>query len=196
MTWLQNAVQPGGTAFPALPPPLSASSAAVLAANPRFRRRGLARPHSAKRLATAKRCRLHEGMTQIVFRAWIRNRAGVCGRGSGADEDAQGIPFVGRAGQLLTQMIEKHGAQGKASRWRGQDVYICNVVKCRPPATARRSRTKWRSAARSLFQQPRGDPAPKPSCALGGTAAKACCLDRRRASPACAATGSTGAGFR
>src|SRR5215472_1688887 len=48
------------------------------------------------------------------------------GEGPGADEDAQGLPFVGRAGKLLTQMIEAMGLQRK-------DVYICNVVKCRPP---------------------------------------------------------------
>jgi DNA polymerase len=48
------------------------------------------------------------------------------GEGPGADEDMQGLPFVGRAGKLLTQMIEAMGLQRK-------DVYICNVVKCRPP---------------------------------------------------------------
>ena len=48
------------------------------------------------------------------------------GEGPGADEDAQGIPFVGKAGQLLTKMIEAMGYT------RG-DVYICNVLKCRPP---------------------------------------------------------------
>jgi uracil-DNA glycosylase family 4 len=48
------------------------------------------------------------------------------GEGPGRDEDAQGLPFVGRAGKLLTQMIEAMGLQRK-------DVYICNVVKCRPP---------------------------------------------------------------
>jgi DNA polymerase len=48
------------------------------------------------------------------------------GEGPGRDEDQQGLPFVGRAGKLLTQMIEAMGLQ------RG-DVYICNVVKCRPP---------------------------------------------------------------
>src|SRR5262249_46774233 len=48
------------------------------------------------------------------------------GEGPGADEDAQGLPFVGRAGKLLTQMIEAMGLQRR-------DVYICNVVKCRPP---------------------------------------------------------------
>jgi DNA polymerase len=48
------------------------------------------------------------------------------GEGPGADEDYQGLPFVGRAGKLLTQMIEAMGLQRR-------DVYICNVVKCRPP---------------------------------------------------------------
>jgi len=48
------------------------------------------------------------------------------GEGPGADEDAQGIPFVGKAGQLLTKMIE-------AMKFKRDDVYICNVVKCRPP---------------------------------------------------------------
>ena len=48
------------------------------------------------------------------------------GEGPGADEDEQGLPFVGRAGQLLTNMIHAMGYQRK-------DVYICNIVKCRPP---------------------------------------------------------------
>jgi DNA polymerase len=49
------------------------------------------------------------------------------GEGPGADEDRQGIPFVGKAGQLLTRMIEAMGLMR-------DDVYICNVVKCRPPS--------------------------------------------------------------
>ncbi len=54
------------------------------------------------------------------------------GEGPGADEDAQGIPFVGRAGQLLTQMIE-NTAKKEGIPLKRDDVYICNVVKCRPP---------------------------------------------------------------
>ena len=54
------------------------------------------------------------------------------GEGPGADEDAQGIPFVGRAGQLLTQMIEGTAKKEGIPLLR-KDVYICNVVKCRPP---------------------------------------------------------------
>jgi DNA polymerase len=73
------------------------------------------------------RCRLCQSRTNIVFGAGSeRAKLVFVGEGPGRDEDAQGIPFVGRAGQLLTQMIEAMGLK------RG-DVYICNVVKCRPP---------------------------------------------------------------
>ncbi|HMD41540.1 MAG TPA: uracil-DNA glycosylase [Candidatus Acidoferrum sp.] len=73
------------------------------------------------------RCKLHKGRNKIVFGDGnSRARLVFVGEGPGADEDKQGIPFVGRAGKLLTQMIEAMGLQR-------QDVYICNVVKCRPP---------------------------------------------------------------
>jgi len=73
------------------------------------------------------RCKLHKGRHKIVFGDGNPNAELVfIGEGPGADEDMQGLPFVGRAGKLLTQMIEAMGLQRK-------DVYICNVVKCRPP---------------------------------------------------------------
>ncbi len=73
------------------------------------------------------RCKLHKGRNKIVFGDGSPKAELVfIGEGPGADEDQQGIPFVGRAGKLLTQMIEAMGLQRK-------DVYICNVVKCRPP---------------------------------------------------------------
>ena len=73
------------------------------------------------------RCRLHKGRHKIVFGDGNPKAELVfIGEGPGADEDMQGLPFVGRAGKLLTQMIEAMGLQRK-------DVYICNVVKCRPP---------------------------------------------------------------
>ena len=73
------------------------------------------------------RCRLHKGRTNIVFGVGNPKAELVfVGEGPGHDEDVQGEPFVGRAGKLLTQMIEAMGLQRK-------DVYICNVVKCRPP---------------------------------------------------------------
>ncbi len=76
---------------------------------------------------TCTRCKLHKARKQIVFGVGNPEAQLVfVGEGPGRDEDEQGEPFVGRAGQLLTQMI---GAMGL----RRQDVYICNVVKCRPP---------------------------------------------------------------
>jgi DNA polymerase len=73
------------------------------------------------------RCKLHKGRNKIVFGDGSPKAELVfIGEGPGADEDYQGIPFVGRAGKLLTQMIEAIGLQRR-------DVYICNVVKCRPP---------------------------------------------------------------
>jgi uracil-DNA glycosylase len=73
------------------------------------------------------RCKLSKGRTKIVFGVGNPKADLVfVGEGPGRDEDAQGEPFVGRAGKLLTQMIEAMGL-------RREDVYICNVVKCRPP---------------------------------------------------------------
>ncbi len=73
------------------------------------------------------RCRLSNHRNTIVFGVGNpRAELMFVGEGPGADEDAQGIPFVGRAGQLLTQMIEAMGLKR-------DDVYIANVIKCRPP---------------------------------------------------------------
>jgi len=74
------------------------------------------------------RCKLHGlGRTKVVFGVGNpRARLMFVGEGPGADEDAQGIPFVGRAGQLLTDIIKAMGLTR-------DEVYIANVVKCRPP---------------------------------------------------------------
>lgn len=78
-------------------------------------------------LGECTRCKLHKTRNKIVFGDGNPKAQLVfIGEGPGADEDKQGLPFVGRAGKLLTQMIEAMGLQRK-------DVYICNVVKCRPP---------------------------------------------------------------
>jgi uracil-DNA glycosylase len=78
-------------------------------------------------LGECTRCKLHSTRNKIVFGDGNPKAQLVfVGEGPGRDEDAQGLPFVGRAGKLLTQMIEAMGLQRK-------DVYICNVVKCRPP---------------------------------------------------------------
>jgi DNA polymerase len=78
-------------------------------------------------LGECTRCKLHTGRTNLVFGVGSPEaRLMFVGEGPGADEDEQGEPFVGRAGQLLTQIIK---AMGLAR----EEVYIANVVKCRPP---------------------------------------------------------------
>jgi DNA polymerase len=78
-------------------------------------------------LGDCTRCGLSRGRKQIVFGVGNPNAHLVfVGEAPGADEDAQGEPFVGKAGQLLTKMIEAMG-------YAREDVYICNVIKCRPP---------------------------------------------------------------
>ncbi len=72
-------------------------------------------------------CRLHETRTKVVFGVGNPDaRLMFIGEGPGRDEDLQGEPFVGRAGQLLTKIIQAMGYQR-------EDVYIANAVKCRPP---------------------------------------------------------------
>ena len=78
-------------------------------------------------LGDCRRCKLAGGRTTLVFGVGApRAELMFVGEGPGADEDLQGEPFVGMAGQLLTKMIEAMG-------YRREQVYIANVVKCRPP---------------------------------------------------------------
>ena len=99
-------------------------------------------------LGTCTRCKLHTaGRKQIVFGAG--NPAAdimFVGEAPGADEDTQGVPFVGRAGQLLTKMIEAMGL----SR---DEVYIANVLKCRPPDNRDPQPDEVESCEPFLFQQ-------------------------------------------
>lgn len=82
----------------------------------------------AAEVAGCRRCGLCDSRTQTVFADGATEaRVLFVGEAPGADEDAQGVPFVGRAGQLLTKMIE--AGMGLSRR----DVYIANVLKCRPP---------------------------------------------------------------
>ena len=81
-----------------------------------------------KELADCTRCKLHKGRNSIVFGEGNPKAMLVfVGEGPGQEEDAQGRPFVGSAGQLLTDIIVK------GMKLRREDVYICNIVKCRPP---------------------------------------------------------------
>jgi uracil-DNA glycosylase family 4 len=78
-------------------------------------------------LGDCQRCGLARSRTNIVFGSGNRDaRLMFVGEAPGSDEDRQGLPFVGRAGQLLTKIIESIGLKR-------EDVYICNVLKCRPP---------------------------------------------------------------
>lgn len=80
-----------------------------------------------KEVFSCRRCPLYKTKRNYVFSDGDpQARLMFIGEAPGEDEDIQGVPFVGRAGKLLTKMIEAMGL-------RRQDVYICNVIKCRPP---------------------------------------------------------------
>ena len=123
-------------------------------------------------LGDCRRCRLHEGRNKIVFGVGNESSPLVfVGEGPGADEDEQGIPFVGRAGQLLTQMIE-NTARKEGIPLKREDVYICNVVKCRPPGNRTPEPDEMEICGEFLYRQLSAIK-PKAVCALGGTAARA-----------------------
>jgi uracil-DNA glycosylase len=113
------------------------------------------------------RCRLHsQGRTQIVF--GVGNPQAdlmFVGEAPGADEDVQGIPFVGRAGQLLTKIIEAIGLTR-------DDVYIANVIKCRPPGNRNPEQDEVNTCEPFLYRQI-DIIKPKVIVALGTFAAKA-----------------------
>jgi uracil-DNA glycosylase family 4 len=111
------------------------------------------------------RCRLHRGRTKIVFGVGnARAELVFVGEGPGHDEDMQGEPFVGRAGRLLTQMIE-------AMSLRREDVYICNVVKCRPPENRLPEKDEIATCSPFLLRQLAAIQ-PKVICCLGACAAQ------------------------
>ena len=123
-------------------------------------------------IGDCRRCRLHEGRNKIVFGVGNEKSPLVfVGEGPGADEDAQGIPFVGRAGQLLTQMIE-NTAKKEGMELLRSGVYICNVVKCRPPGNRTPEPDEMEICGQFLYRQ-LSTIKPKAICALGGTAARA-----------------------
>lgn len=123
-------------------------------------------------IGDCRRCGLCAQRTKIVFGSGNQQAKLVfVGEGPGADEDAQGLPFVGRAGQLLTQMIE-NTASKEGIPIRRPDVYICNVVKCRPPENRTPLPDEMEICGQFLFRQLMAI-RPKAICALGSTAAKA-----------------------
>jgi uracil-DNA glycosylase len=118
-------------------------------------------------LGDCTRCKLHGlGRRQIVFGVGNPNAELMfIGEAPGRDEDIQGIPFVGRAGQLLTKMIE-------AINLRREDVYIANVIKCRPPENRNPEPDEIASCEPFLFRQLDAI-RPKVIVALGSVAVKA-----------------------
>ncbi len=110
------------------------------------------------------RCPLHKGRNKLVFGDGDPNaKLMFVGEGPGADEDAQGLPFVGKAGQLLNNMI---GAMGL----KREEVYIANVVKCRPPQNRTPEPDEANTCSPFLFQQIDAI-RPEVIVALGATAA-------------------------
>ncbi|MEZ6067533.1 MAG: uracil-DNA glycosylase [Planctomycetaceae bacterium] len=124
-------IAPAFTAAPAPPSPAPQTSdddmpAAGQPLSLEQRQRKLAR--LAKQVAACTRCReLAATRTQTVFGVGNPEaRVMFIGEAPGADEDAQGEPFIGRAGQLLTKIIAACG-------WTREEIYICNILRCRPP---------------------------------------------------------------
>src|SRR2546428_3676619 len=117
-------------------------------------------------LGDCVRCKLHGlGRRQIVFGVGNPNADLMfVGEAPGADEDIQGEPFVGRAGQLLTKIIESIGL-------RREDVYIANVIKCRPPQNRNPEPDEVEKCSPFLFRQI-DTVQPKIICALGKFAAQ------------------------
>jgi DNA polymerase len=110
-------------------------------------------------------CKLAAGRKTIVFGDGNPHAELVfVGEGPGADEDEQGLPFVGRAGQLLNRMIQMIGMKR-------EEVYICNVVKCRPPGNRTPERDEIEMCSPFLFRQLEAIK-PRLICCLGAPAVR------------------------
>ena len=116
-------------------------------------------------LTGCTRCRLHSGRTNLVFgEGSAKSGLVFVGEGPGSEEDRQGRPFVGRAGKLLDKMIFAIGFERR-------EVYICNVVKCRPPENRAPQPDEVAACSPFLFRQIEAL-GPKVICALGLSAAQ------------------------
>jgi DNA polymerase len=116
-------------------------------------------------LGDCRRCKLAGGRKTIVFGEGNAHAELVfVGEGPGADEDEQGLPFVGRAGQLLNRMIQVIGMKR-------EEVYICNVVKCRPPGNRTPEKDEIETCSPFLFRQLEAIK-PRLICCLGAPAVK------------------------
>lgn len=116
-------------------------------------------------LGTCRRCKLNKGRKHIVFGAGNPEAKLVfVGEGPGHEEDIQGQPFVGQAGQLLTRIL-------RAINLRREDVYICNIIKCRPPGNRNPEPDEIAACIPFLHRQLRAI-GPRLICALGTFAAQ------------------------
>lgn len=116
-------------------------------------------------LGDCQRCKLHEGRRHIVFGAGNpKARLVLVGEGPGYEEDVQGIPFVGQAGQLLTKIL-------RAIHLTREEVYICNIIKCRPPGNRNPESDEIAACMPFLRRQIRAI-RPRLICALGTFAAQ------------------------
>ncbi len=116
-------------------------------------------------LGDCHRCKLAAGRKHIVFGQGNPHAELVfVGEGPGADEDEQGLPFVGRAGQLLNRMLQLIAIERK-------NVYICNVVKCRPPGNRTPETEEITACSPFLFRQIEAIQ-PRLVCCLGAPATK------------------------
>jgi uracil-DNA glycosylase family 4 len=122
-------------------------------------------PRIREDIGDCTRCKLHKGRTKIVFGTGNPNADLMfVGEGPGRDEDLSGEPFVGRAGKLLTDMIKAMGLQR-------EDVYIANVVKCRPPENRLPERDEIATCSPYLMRQI-DTIKPKVICTLGSCSAQ------------------------
>jgi uracil-DNA glycosylase len=118
-----------------------------------------------KQVSTCTKCPLHETRTKAVFGAGNADAELMfVGEAPGADEDRQGLPFVGRAGQLLNQLLEEIGLAR-------EDVFIANVLKSRPPGNRDPQPLEIEACEPYLFEQVRLIE-PKVVCTLGNFSTK------------------------
>jgi len=146
------------------PPPLALTPALSLFGEAPGRIEGETLPEIRADLGECTRCKLSRQRAHIVFgEGNPQARLVFVGEAPGADEDAQGRPFVGRAGQLLTKWIEGSLAMKRS------DVYICNVIKCRPPGNRTPEKDEVETCSPFLIRQ-LDTIRPKLICCLGAVA--------------------------
>jgi uracil-DNA glycosylase family 4 len=156
-------VAPAAPAAAVIQPPVSSLSLFETPAAPRSGPETLAQIRDD--LGDCHRCKLAPTRKTIVFGDGNPHAALVfVGEGPGADEDEQGLPFVGRAGKLLTRMIQAIGMKR-------EEVYICNIVKCRPPGNRTPEKDEVEACSPFLYRQIEAI-RPRLVCCLGAPAVR------------------------